>query len=263
MLACAVWRLRPSAVMGRYLVLIVGIFIGQWLSFGALESPAAVDRLAREAWGREEWHEAARQWSRAVSLQPDNAYFNYMRAAALTRLGHRHAAADALQLALLLGPEDALAARIRSDLATLSFLDTGERDGESTATLENGRGVWIVSVLVNGHPGRFLLDTGSSVVVIAPAFATKVGARIRTAETLELETLAGRTQAPWATLKSLRVGGAEVRNADAVVHNPGIQLDGILGNSFLARWDVSVDPDRRLVRLRRPDPDPSISASPK
>ena len=252
-----------TADMRRCLVLIVGIFIGQWLSFGALESPTSADRLAGEAWRRRDWPEAARQWSRAVSLQPDNAYFNYMRAAALARLGHRHAAADAFQLALLLGPEDALAARIRNDLATLTFHTGDEREGETTATLENGRGVWIVAVDVNGHPGRFLLDTGSSVVVISPGFAARVGARVRSADTLELETLGGRARAPWATLASLRVGAAEVRNVDAVVHNPGIQLDGILGNSFLARWDVSLDPDRRLVKLRRPDPDAPVYASPR
>ena len=252
--------------MRRWLVLVVGIFIGQWLTFGGMESPAAVDRLAREAWTRDDWQEAARQWSRAVSLQPDNAYFNYMRAAALARLGHRHAAADAFQVALLLRPEDALAARIRSDLATLTVAVHDEgRDGESTAPLESGRGVWIVSALVNGrYPGRFLLDTGSSVVVVAPAFAAKVGAKIRRADTIELETLGGRAVAPWATLPSLRVGGAELRNAEVVVHNPGIQLDGILGNSFLVQWDVSVDPDRRLLRLRRPtSDDSSVYASPK
>jgi clan AA aspartic protease (TIGR02281 family) len=244
---------------------MVGILIGQWLAFGAIESPATADRQAREAWQRSDWQEAARQWSRAVSLQPDNAYFNYMRAASLTRLGHRHGAADALRVALLLDPEKALAARIRTDLETLTVAAPGPPHGGGTAPLEHGRGVWIVSVLVNDrHGGRFLVDTGSSVVVIAPRFAAKVGATMRGSDTLELATLAGRTRAPWATLASLRVGGAEVRDADVVVHDPGLEVDGILGNSFLGRWDVSVDPDRRLLSLRRPDShEPPLHASPR
>ena len=251
--------------MQRWLVLVVGIFIGQWLSFGGAESPATVNRLAREAWLRHDWQESARQWSRAVSIQPDNAYFNYMRAASLARLGHRHAAADGMQIALLLNPSDGLENAIRSELATLSKPDPIPVSDGSTVPLENGRGVWVAPILVNGrHAGRFLVDTGSSVVVLSPAFAKKIGAAPRGTEMLELETVGGRTRAPWTRLDSLRVAGAEARDVEVVIHSPGVELDGILGNSFLARWDVSIDPDRRLLTLRRPESgDPALYASPK
>jgi len=250
-----------SRSMRRCLVLFVGILIGQWLSFGAVESPAHVNRLARDAWIRGEWGEAARQWSRAVSLQPDSAYFNYMRAAALARLGHRQSAGEGLELALLLQPGEPLAGQIRSELATLSFVGGADQKGESAVSLENGRGVWIVPVLVNGRSGRFLVDTGSSVIVVSPSFAMLAGAKVRQAESLELETLGGRTRAPWATVATIGVGGAEIRNADVVLHDPGGDIDGILGNSFLTRWDVSVDPDRRLLKLRPLDT--AVYASPK
>ena len=251
--------------MRRCLVLFAGIFIGQWLAFGAIESPASVNRMAREAWVRGEWGEAARHWSRAASLQPDNAYFNYMRAIALARLGHRQAANEALELALLLQPGQPLERQIRTELATLSFVAEAEEGTQTSVPLENGRGVWTVGVLVNGrHAGRFLVDTGSSVVVVSPAFATRAGIKLRHADVLELETLGGRTRAPWGTVSSLRVGGAEIRNSDVVVHYPGGDIDGILGNSFLNRWDVSVDPDRQILTLRPLTPSSSAgSASPR
>ena len=237
--------------MRRGLTLLVGVLIGQWLAFGGMESPGDVYRLAREAVARSDWNEAARQWSHAVALQPDNAYFNYMRASSLARLGHRHAAADALQVTLLLRPEEHLARQIRTELAGLSGVADGSSTGESAVPLETARGVWVVAVLVNGeHRGRFLLDTGASVVVLSPAFAATVGAKPREKDTLELETLSGRTRGTWATLASLKVGGAEVRNAEVIVHPPGGELDGILGNTFLNRWDIALDPDRRLLRLR-------------
>jgi clan AA aspartic protease (TIGR02281 family) len=251
--------------MRRCLTLLAGILIGQWLTFGGLESPADVYRLAREAGARSDWIEAARQWSHAVALQPDNAYFNYMRAAALARLGHRHAAADALQITLLLQPEEHLARQIRNELDGLSGLGGGDTSGESLITLESVRGIWVVPVTVNGRRGRFLFDTGSSVVVLSPTFAAAVGAKPREKDTLELETLGGRTRGAWATLGSLRVGGAEVRNAEVIVHPPGGDLDGILGNTFLSRWDVAIDPDRRILRLRNlhPPDDVAVSASPR
>ena len=235
--------------MRRWLILCLGIVIGQWLAFSGLESPADVDRLARTAWSRADFDEAARQWSRAVSLQPHNTYFNYMRASALARLGHHHAAADALQVTLLLQPDEPLARQIRDDLSTLTK-PIGPAGVESVIPLESARGVWVVPVVVNGHHhARFLVDTGASVVVLSPSFAARVGAK-RRAETLEMETLSGRAQAPWATVSSLRVGSAEVLDAQVVIHSPGGDLDGILGNTLLNRWDVSIEPDRRLLRLR-------------
>jgi clan AA aspartic protease (TIGR02281 family) len=232
------------------LTLAVGLLIGQWLAFSGVESPALVHRLAHEAGARADWGEAARQWSYAVSRHPDNPYFNYMRASSLARLGHRHAAADALQMTMLLEPGEQLMHQIRKDLAGLAT-PSSPPSGDSVVSVEGSRGVWVVPVLVNGrHRGRFLFDTGSSVVVLSPAFAAAVGARTRENDVLELETLGGRTRGAWATVGTLRVGEVEVRNPEVIVHPPGGDLDGILGNSFLNRWDVGFDPDRRLLRFR-------------
>ncbi len=251
--------------MRRVLPLLVGVLIGQWLAFAGMESPAEIYRLARDAGARGDWIEATRLWSHAVALQPDNTYFNYMRASALARVGHRNAAADALQITLLLAPEEHLAQQIRHELASLTATDAGDVKGESLVPLESARGVWVVPVTVNGFRGRFLFDTGSSVVVLSPSFATQVGIVPRSNETLELETLGGRTRGAWATAGSVRVGGAEVRNAEVIIHPPGGEIDGILGNSFLSRWDVSLDPDRRLLRLHHlpPAADVAVSASPR
>ena len=250
--------------MRRCLILVIGIMIGQWLAYSSIEAPSEVYRLAGAAWARADFDEAARLWSRAVSLQPDNAYFNYMRGAALARLGHRQAAADALQMTLLLQPEEHLAKQVRQELTTLAQLSAAAAGDETVIPLETGRGVWVAPVLVNGrHRGRFLVDTGASVVVLSPAFAKLVGAKPRS-DTLDMETLGGRARAPWATLASLRVGDAEVRGAEVVIHYPGGDLDGILGNTFLNRWDVALEPDRRILRLRALGAsDSAVYASPR
>jgi predicted aspartyl protease len=72
---------------------------------------------------------------------------------------------------------------------------------------------------------------------------------------VELQTLAGQTTAPTVRLSSISVGAAELRNVTAVVHDPGPDLDGILGNSFLGRYRVTLDADRHLLHLRRPNLD--------
>jgi predicted aspartyl protease len=64
-------------------------------------------------------------------------------------------------------------------------------------------------------------------------------------------TLGGKTAGPSATAASLRVGDQEMRDAPVVLHDPGSGLDGILGNTFLSRYRVTVDADRRLLVLRQ------------
>ena len=85
--------------------------------------------------------------------------------------------------------------------------------------LESGLGVWIVPALVNGHRGRFLLDTGSSVIVVGPTL----------------------------------VGDAVLREVPVVLHDPGPGVDEILGNTLLSQYLVTVDADRRQLGLRALD----------
>ena len=123
---------------------------------------------------------------------------------------------------------------------------------ETTVPLEHGLGVWTAQVVVNdNHLARFLVDTGSSVTVVSPRLAAAAGiAGTAGGSPVELHTLGGRTVGPSATAASLRVGDLEVRDAPVVLHDPGPGFDGILGNTFLGRYRVTVDADRRQLQLR-------------
>ena len=95
------------------------------------------------------------------------------------------------------------------------------------------------------------MDTGSSVTVISPALAADLGIAAGTGGVpVQLHTLGGRTAGQAATAASLRVGDIEVRDAPVVLHDPGPGVDGILGNTFLGRYRVTVDADRRQLQLR-------------
>ena len=68
---------------------------------------------------------------------------------------------------------------------------------------------------------------------------------------MELQTLGGVTTGSVTRVASIRVGAAEVRDVIVVVHDPGPGIDGILGNTFLGRYRLTLDADRRLLSLRR------------
>ena len=228
----------------------LGILVGQGLALGSV-SPAGYRVLAQRAWQGADYMEAMQQWSHAVALQPADPTVHYLRGTALARLGLKLAALDAFQMALLLEPSPALARRILDDIARVSQRG-GAPAPETIVSLEQGSGVWIAPVVLNDtHTARFLVDTGSSVTVVSPRLAAALGIGSGGGGSpVELQTLGGRTVGPPAVLSSLRVGNLEARDAPVVLHDPGPGLDGILGNTFLARYRVTVDAERRQLQLR-------------
>jgi clan AA aspartic protease (TIGR02281 family) len=245
-------RLACDSLVRSWLTLALGVVIGQWLAFGGLPSAAGLHIRGMEAWDRHDYVEAARFWSRAAALQPDSAVFQYLRANALARLGHRRSAAEGYQLALLLEPGPPLARELEQALAQLDTAELAAPSPDTVVPLEAARGVWVTRLSLNGgSPSRFLVDTGASVTVISPGLASAVGlAPSAQASQVELETLSGRASGPTVSIPSLRVGGIELRDVPAVIHEPGFGVDGILGNTVLARFTVTIDADRRLLSLR-------------
>src|SRR5438105_10419316 len=224
--------------MRRALGFLAGVLVGQWLVFGSALSPADLHIRASSAWEHGDYPEALRLWSQAVTLQPGNAELHYLRGRTLAAMGLRVSAADAFQVTLVLDPESSLA---REALNGLASLHPVQGDGQVVVPLESGLGVWIVPVLVNGHRGRFLLDTGASVVVVGPALAAAAGLKpVPGREGIELQTLGGRTRGPSAVVESLEVGNAVLRDVPVVLHEPGPGVDGILGNTFLSHYQVTL-----------------------
>ena len=236
--------------MRRIFGFLAGVLVGQWLVFGSALSPADLHSRAAAAYERRDYVEALRLWSQAVSLQPAEARSHYLRGQALAPLGMRTPPADAFQVSLLLEPTSDVARDAIAGLAGLALATAP--DGDVVVGLEQGAGVWIVPIVINGvHQGRFLLDTGSSVVVVAPAFAASIPlASGDGTDAVELQTLGGRTRGASATVASLRVGTAELHELPVVIHDPGPGLDGILGNTFLSHYRLTVDSDRRQLTLR-------------
>jgi aspartyl protease family protein len=118
--------------------------------------------------------------------------------------------------------------------------------------LERAGGGWLAEVVVNGtRTARFLVDTGASICVIGPDLARELGIEPGPgARTIQLQTLSGRTSGALVTIPSLRVGDVEGHDVPAVVHDTGPLMDGILGNTFLGRFAVTVDPARNALVLR-------------
>jgi len=226
------------------------------LAIGA--SHADFDSAGRSAYARGDYAGAERAFSEAINRAPADALLRYHRAGALTQLGRWNEAVEEYERVLRLGPAEQVALATKGALKTLLPLTRkpapnvgGDRD-VSTIRLDRSRGGWIADVIVNdSRRARFLVDTGASVTVLSPDLADALGiAATPRGRVMRLQTIAGETEAPIVVIPSLRVGELEARDVIAVIHET-VGLDGILGNTFLARYTVTLDARQGLLTVRR------------
>ena len=112
----------------------------------------------------------------------------------------------------------------------------------------------VIPVKVNrAGPFDFMVDTGSQLNVIDPSLAAQLD--LKSQGTVGLIAPATYTQASVAMLASLEAGSLVVTKAVAVVQDLGpIQaadprIRGVLGENFLAHFDVLIDYTHRLLCL--------------
>ena len=107
------------------------------------------------------------------------------------------------------------------------------RPGQATVPADS-RGHFVTRAKLNGRAVDVLIDTGATSVAINLALAKRIGLKVKKKDFKHFANTAnGRTPMALATLKSVRIGGVEVKNVEAAVLGDDA-LDGVLlGMSFL------------------------------
>lgn len=116
----------------------------------------------------------------------------------------------------------------------------------------NNKGL-ALPVLINSNiMATFMVDTGATYTVITPMMARKLGVEI-TPETprISIATANGVINAPVVTLKSIAIGGVEVRQIKVIVQNLGsdILLAGLLGMNFFQNMDLIIKKDKLILDI--------------
>jgi len=99
---------------------------------------------------------------------------------------------------------------------------------------------------------KFLLDTGASLVSIPSATAEALGIRLDDSATLvPVSTASGMGLAYEVSIASIEIKGLRVHNVKAIVLDiPSDPELGLLGNSFLKHFQVEIDQQRGILRLK-------------
>ena len=126
--------------------------------------------------------------------------------------------------------------------------------GRRTVQLEKEGNSYYAEVKINKrNKAKLLLDTGATNVQISAWMARKLGLSLSNAEQVRVSLADGSTNtARIVTLKELRVGKAKAKNVKAlVIESASIpERGGLLGMSFLNRYNFQIDTEKHLLILR-------------
>ena len=228
-----------------------------------------LNEAGKAAYAKGDFVEAERLFREAIAAAPREPMPHYHRGVALTRMRRYSEAAAAYREALQLDPPANIATAARSALSTVEPIsprrvpDDGlappARDRSrmpradvpsDSVRLQRKFGNWFVDVVLNDmQRSTFLVDTGATTCVITPALAEALGIqRDPDSAPVLIHGVAGSTYAPVVIIPSLRVGDVETQNVRAVIM-PLRGMQGILGNTFLARYTTTIDPAQGVLTL--------------
>jgi aspartyl protease family protein len=119
-------------------------------------------------------------------------------------------------------------------------------------------GVKLLTATVNGVAGTFIVDSGATYLTVTAAFSDKAKLNLNAAVRIPMKTVGGTVQAAMGTASAVVVGKAEARSVTVAViqdsREPfGARIDGLLGMSFLARFDTRLTPNGIELTARSPD----------
>ncbi len=103
--------------------------------------------------------------------------------------------------------------------------------------------LFLAEVVLNGRLKQyFIVDTGASFTLINRPTARELGITIdENTPFIPIFTASSLIFTPLVTLQSIRVGEAEVENVDVLIHDMPSDSAGLLGNSFLNKFRVTLD----------------------
>ena len=122
-------------------------------------------------------------------------------------------------------------------------------DRQSAVLAADGRGHFHADGAVNGGAMRFILDTGATSIALPAADAVRLGLDYRKGRPATIHTANGTAPAWRVKLDSVRVGGIELQNVDALVLEQGLDV-ALLGMSFLNRVEMFRSGDSMTLKRR-------------
>lgn len=120
----------------------------------------------------------------------------------------------------------------------------------------HGTRVVVARGTINGIKGTFIIDTGASYVTVKKDFADRAKIAYANGGDIVLHTAKGQARGKLAradriTLGKLQAGAVPVVVQDDSARSYGAKVDGLLGMSFLSRFELQLSGGFMEIRTRR------------
>jgi len=119
---------------------------------------------------------------------------------------------------------------------------------------KHGQVVIVEATLNNKTSAKFVVDTGASYTMISAATARELAIDASQSQrTMPFQTANGVIQAPLTSLESVNVGGMEIKNITAAIHDaiPDTKVAGLLGLNFLSHFRMDIDTQKGVLHLEK------------
>lgn len=119
---------------------------------------------------------------------------------------------------------------------------------------KHGQVVVIQATLNNKRSAKFIVDTGATFTMISTALARELAlATGQNSQTMPFQTANGVIEAPLTSLESITVGGMEIKNLTAAIHDavPDPAVAGLLGLNFLSNFRMDIDTQKGFLHLEK------------
>jgi aspartyl protease family protein len=131
-----------------------------------------------------------------------------------------------------------------------TYSSSGSSSARQSVTLAADRsGHFLTEGAVNGGSVRFVVDTGATAIALPASDAGRLGIDYRKGRRGITQTANGEITVYVVKLDTVRVGGIELHNVDAIVIEKGLPI-ALLGMTFLNRVDMLRDGDRMVLTRR-------------
>lgn len=213
--------------------------------------------LAHE--GAQDYEKALADYMQAIALVPDLSTVNgdlFMRAADMQAKAGRYCEAiSVIRIWTTSEPSHANYPQVNQQIAAYAAHQSCQSSyaaGNDTFARKAGTTI-LVKALVNGVSGTFIVDTGATYVLLTRNFARRAQVPLDTARQIQLTTVNGQRQALLSSASSIKVGRAEAERVELTVDGPaasslGNGVDGLLGQSFLSRFQTQFTPTQWSIR---------------
>jgi clan AA aspartic protease (TIGR02281 family) len=126
---------------------------------------------------------------------------------------------------------------------------------KGVARVRRANGVSIARAEINGVEGMFVVDTGASFVTLTQSFANRAKPQIFKTDSIAIQTANGTTSAKLGSVDSVKLDGLYASGVPIVITSKslGNGVDGLLGMSFLSRFDVVIQDHEIELKAKTPE----------